>query len=182
VLFNEPADQIEPLARKLLVMNVRTVLMAAMALFVMSIVLPVQNPATAEPAAPLVLAGTIPLNEVSGRINHMAFDPKRRRLFVAALGNNSVEAIDLAVGKRVQRITGLSEPQGIGYAEKSDLLFVANAGDGSVRMFQGADFSPVGRIDLKDDADNIRIIRQTAMWSSATARAGWRSSTPSAEP
>jgi DNA-binding beta-propeller fold protein YncE len=138
-------------------MNVRTISTAALALFVMSIAVPTQNPAAAEGAAPLVLAATIPLNDVSGRIDHMALDRKRQRLIVAALGNNSVEVIDLAAGKRVQHITGLSEPQGVGFAEKSDLLFVANAGDGSVRMFQGADFSPVGRIDLKDDADNIRI-------------------------
>jgi DNA-binding beta-propeller fold protein YncE len=160
VPFNEPADQIEPWTRKRgseVVMNVRTFSTAALALFFMSIAVPMQNPVAAEAAAPLMLAATIPLNEVSGRIDHMAFDRKRQRLIVAALGNNSVEVIDLAAGRRVQRITGLSEPQGVGYAEKSDVLFVANAGDGSVRMFQGADFSPLGRIDLKEDADNIRI-------------------------
>jgi DNA-binding beta-propeller fold protein YncE len=137
-------------------MNVRTCSIAAVALLVAS-AMPTQNTAAAERATPLMLATTIPLNDVSGRIDHMAFDPKRQRLIVAALGNNSVEVIDLAAAKRVQRITGLSEPQGVGFAEKPDLLFVANAGDGSVRMFRGADFSPVGRIDLKSDADNIRI-------------------------
>jgi DNA-binding beta-propeller fold protein YncE len=160
VRFDEPADQIEPRARKSdseVVMNVRTFSAVAVALFAMSIAVPTQYPAAAERAAPLVLAATIPLNDVSGRIDHMAFDPKRQRLIVAALGNNSIEVIDLGAGKRVQRITGLSEPQGVGYAEKPDLVFVANAGDGSVRIFQGADFSPVGRIDLKDDADNIRV-------------------------
>ena len=138
-------------------MNVRTFSMAAVALFVGGVALLTQNPAAAEGTAPLVLTATIPLNGVSGRIDHMAFAPRRQRLIVAALGNNSVEVIDLAAGKRVQRIAGLSEPQGVAYAEKSDVLFVANAGDGSVRMFQGVDFSPVGRIDLKDDADNVRI-------------------------
>jgi DNA-binding beta-propeller fold protein YncE len=135
-------------------MNVRTFSTAALAFLIVSIATPTRNHAA---AAPLVLAATIPLNEVSGRIDHMAFDRKRQRLIVAALGNNSVEVIDLAAGKRVQRLTRLSEPQGVGYAEKSDLLFVANAGDGSVRIFQGDDFSPAGRIDLKNDADNIRI-------------------------
>jgi DNA-binding beta-propeller fold protein YncE len=138
-------------------MNVRTFSTAALALFIMSIALPTRIPTAAEGTAPLVLAVTIPLNEVSGRIDHIAFDRKRQRLIMAALGNNSVEVIDLAAGKRVQRIAGLSRPQGVGYADKSDVLFVANAADGSVRMFQGADFSPLGRIDLKDDADNVRI-------------------------
>jgi DNA-binding beta-propeller fold protein YncE len=45
----------------------------------------------------------------------------------------------------------------VGYADKADVLFVANAGDGSVRMFHAADLAPLGRIDLKKDADNIRI-------------------------
>jgi DNA-binding beta-propeller fold protein YncE len=160
VRFNEPADQIEPWVRKPgseVVMNVRTFSTALLALFVMSIAVPAQNPAAAEGVAPLVLAATIPLNDVSGRIDHMAFDPKRQRLIVAAPGNNSVEVIDLVASKRVQHIAGLSEPQGVGFAEKSDVLFVANAGDGSVRMFRGVDFSSIGHIDLKDDADNIRI-------------------------
>ena len=138
-------------------MSVRILSTAALAFFVGSVALLTQTRAVAEGTAPLVLAATIPLNEVSGRIDHMAFDQKRQRLIMAALGNNTVEVVHLSAGKRVQRIMGLSEPQGVAYAERSDLVFVANAGDGSVRMFRGADFSPIGRIDLKDDADNIRI-------------------------
>jgi DNA-binding beta-propeller fold protein YncE len=160
VPFNETADEIQHASHKPgseVVMNFRTFSTAAVAFFVMSIALPAQNSTAAGGTAPLVLAAIIPLNEVSGRIDHMAFDRKRQRLFVAAPGNNSVEVIDLAAGKRVQHIAGLSEPQGVAYAEKSDLVFVANAGDGSLRIFQGANFSPAGRIDLKDDADNIRI-------------------------
>jgi len=113
----------------------------------------------AEP--PLVLESTIPLPDVGGRIDHMVFDRGRQRLIVAALGNNTVEVIDVPGQKRQQRITGLDEPQGIGYAEKVDLVFVANAGDGSVRIFRAADFAQVGRIDLHDDADNVRIDPRT---------------------
>ena len=54
-------------------------------------------------------------------------------------------------------ITGLKEPQGIGYVPSSDTLFVANAGDGSVLLFRGAEYAAAGRIDLGDDADNIRV-------------------------
>lgn len=52
---------------------------------------------------------------------------------------------------------GLKQPQGIGYVASSDTLFVANPGDGSVRLFRGATYEPAGRIDLGDDADNIRV-------------------------
>ena len=107
--------------------------------------------------ASLVLERTIPLTDVSGRIDHMALDPRRMRLMVAELGNGSVDVIDLAAGKAVHRIVGLREPQGIGYVSKSDLLAVASAGDGSVRLFRGADYAPTGIVDLHDDADNIRV-------------------------
>jgi len=95
----------------------------------------------AEPEPPLVLERTIPLPGVSGRIDHMAVDLRRGRLLVAELGNGSVDVMDLAEGKAVRRIAGLKEPQGVGYAPQADLVAVANAGDGSVRLFRGEDLS-----------------------------------------
>ena len=87
----------------------------------------------------------------------MAIDRKRQRLIVAALGNDTVEIIDLAAGKPLHSIRGLAEPQGVAYVDQTDVIFVANAGDGSVRTFRGADFSALDRTDLRRDADNIRI-------------------------
>src|SRR3978361_401719 len=66
----------------------------------------------------VILVRTIPLADVSGRIDHMAVDLRRGRLFVAELGNNTVDVVDLASGKIIQRIKGLKEPQGVGYAPK----------------------------------------------------------------
>jgi len=65
--------------------------------------------------------------------------------------------VDLAAGKVLSRISGLSEPQGVAYLPSSDSVFVANAGDGSVRVLRGEDLSPIGRIELGDDADNVRV-------------------------
>jgi DNA-binding beta-propeller fold protein YncE len=114
--------------------------------------------AQARAAAPLLqLERTISLPKVVGRIDHMAIDLGRRRLFVAELGNNTVDVIDLAEGKSMHRIEGLKEPQGIGYAPKADVIAIANAGDGTVRLFRGADFAPLGTVALGDDADNIRL-------------------------
>ena len=62
--------------------------------------------------------------------------------------------------KVIRTITGLKEPQGVGYVPSTDTLYVSNAGDGSVHLFQGADLSPSGRIELGDDADNIRVDMQ----------------------
>ena len=114
-------------------------------------------PATAQtPPAPLVLEAKIPLGAISGRIDHLAADLKRKRLFVAELGNNSLGVIDLANAKVLRTLTSLSEPQGVGYEPVTDTVYVANAGDGSVRILRGEDLSPLGRIDLGDDADNVR--------------------------
>src|SRR5258705_2494104 len=106
---------------------------------------------------PLVLETKIPLGDVSGRIDHLSIDAKRQRLFVAELGNNSLGVVDLATGKVLRRITGLREPQGVAYVPFADRVFVANAGDGSVHVLAGEDLTPIGRIELGDDADNVRV-------------------------
>ena len=113
--------------------------------------------AQAEAQSSLTLESKIPLGEVRGRIDHMAFDPMRRRLFVAELENDSVAIVDVDAGTLLRNITELKGPQGLGYLPSTDTLFVANGGDGSLRMFQGAEYHEVGRIQLKEDADNIRI-------------------------
>ncbi len=110
--------------------------------------------------APLALETKIPLGQVSGRIDHLGIDVKRQRLFVAELGNNSLGVVDLAAGKVLRTIAGLSEPQGVAYVPFADSVFVANAGDGSVRVLRGDDLAPIGRIELGEDADNVRVDSQ----------------------
>ncbi|UPK40207.1 hypothetical protein IVB18_07510 [Bradyrhizobium sp. 186] len=114
-------------------------------------------PALCADASPLQLETKLPLGDVHGRIDHMAIDLKRKRLFIAELGNDSVAIVDLASRNVISRISGLKEPQGVGYEPSSDTLYVANAGDGSVRLFDGNSYKPIGQIELGDDADNIRI-------------------------
>jgi DNA-binding beta-propeller fold protein YncE len=109
----------------------------------------------------LVLDRTIPLQNVTGRIDHMAVDLGRKRLFVAELGNGTLDVVDLSAGSAVRRIEGLKEPQGVGYAPGPDVVAVANARDGSVRLFRGANLSPAGVVNLGDDADNVRLDQRT---------------------
>ena len=110
-----------------------------------------------ENSAPLQLEAKISLGAVRGRIDHMAIDVARRRLLVAELGNDSVGVVDLSEGKIAVTIAGQAEPQGVGFVPSTDTVFVANARDGSVRLFRGADYAPSGRIDLGSDADNVRL-------------------------
>ena len=111
---------------------------------------------TAE-GVPLQLQAKILLDGVRGRIDHMAVDLNRQRLFVAELGNDTVGIIDLANHAVIRTLSGLREPQGVGYEPTTDMLYVANAGDGSVRVFDGKDYAVKDRVDLGRDADNIRM-------------------------
>jgi YVTN family beta-propeller protein len=113
--------------------------------------------AVAQSNEPLRLEKTIPLPNVQGRIDHMSIDVKNQRLFVAALGNNTVEVIDIEHGKRIHTISGLREPQGVLYLSDVDRLYVANGDDGTLRIFDGTSYEPVKSIKLGDDADNIRF-------------------------
>jgi DNA-binding beta-propeller fold protein YncE len=113
-------------------------------------------PAMAQPA-PLSLEAKIPLGQVRGRIDHLAVDVEHHRLFVAELGNDSVAIVDLVAGKVERRLKGFGEPQGVAWHAATSTLYVANASDGSVRLFQGPEFTPIGQIALGDDADNIRL-------------------------
>src|SRR5262249_23703759 len=82
--------------------------------------------------APLELEKRVPLGTVNGRIDHLAVDLARKHLFIAELANNSVGVVDLGKGSVLHRISGLSEPQGVGYVPLVDMLFVANGGEGMV--------------------------------------------------
>src|SRR5437667_2251240 len=106
--------------------------------------------------APLKLVQTITMPGVEGRIDHLNVDVKGQRLFVAALGNNTLEVIDLAQGKRIRSIAGLREPQGVVYIPELDQVVVANGEDGTVRTFDGKSFATVSSLMLGDDADNVR--------------------------
>jgi YVTN family beta-propeller protein len=115
------------------------------------------GPAAVADSPPLALEAKIPLGPVSGRIDHFAFDPDRQLLFVAELGNDSVGVVDVGMRNVVHRIPGLSEPQGVAYHAATGTLYVANGGDGSLRLFQAEGFAPLGRLELGSDADNVRL-------------------------
>ena len=107
-------------------------------------------------APPLRLLQTIPLPGVQGRIDHLAVDVAGQRLFVAALGNNTVEVIDLKKGKRIRSLPGFKEPQGVAYLPDSNTLAVASGGDGTVTLLDGTALESRKTIAFGEDADNLR--------------------------
>jgi len=105
---------------------------------------------------PLHAAGIIPMPGVEGRIDHLAFDLAGKRLFVAALGNNTVEVIDINAMRVIKSIAGLHEPQGIRFLPERNRVVVANGGDGSTVFYDGTTLSVVQTAKTSGDADNVR--------------------------
>lgn len=103
----------------------------------------------------LELQKTIPLSNVKGRIDHLAINLKDRIVYISALGNNTLEVVDLHTGKLIHSITGLNEPQGVGYIPQSDELFVANGGNGECYFYNARTFSKIANIRLSADADDV---------------------------
>ncbi|HWI36982.1 MAG TPA: hypothetical protein VNU64_11080 [Burkholderiales bacterium] len=110
--------------------------------------------AAAQP--PLELMATIPMPGVKGRIDHFAIDTKGHRLFVAALGNDTVEVLDLAAGRHLRSLSGFGEPQGVAYLPEWNRLYVASGTANRVDVLDGTSLSPVKRVERLDDADNVR--------------------------
>ena len=102
------------------------------------------------------LIQNIPLQGVEGRIDHLSVDLQGQRLFLAALGNNTVEVIDLNSGKVMHSISDLREPQSALFVPSLNKIFVTNGDNGVCQIFDGSSFSEIGRVELSGDADNIR--------------------------
>jgi DNA-binding beta-propeller fold protein YncE len=104
----------------------------------------------------LVLIRSIALPRVEGRIDHLAFDVSHQRLYVAALGNNTVEVVDAAAGTHLNGLSGFREPQGIAVADDFDIVAVANGEGDGIQFVNGSAFTPGASVHLGDDSDNVR--------------------------
>ena len=130
----------------------------AISLF-LSVALSVQ---AAEPLT-MKLTETIPLPGVKGRFDHFAIDTKGHRLFVAALGNNTLEVLDIAAAKRLKSVTGLHKPQGVLYLGEQNQIAVANGDDGTLKLFDGTSYQLLKTLGSLDDADNVRFDSNTKL-------------------
>jgi hypothetical protein len=111
----------------------------------------------------LKLVQTIPLPGVKGRFDHFAIDTAGKRLFVAALGNNTLEVVDLAAGKRIRSLSGMSKPTGVLYLPDPNQVILANGDDGTLKILSGADFKVLQNLTALADADNLRFDPQTKL-------------------
>src|SRR5437764_1247322 len=104
----------------------------------------------------LSLTSRIELPNVNGRIDHFSADVRGKRLFMSALGNHTVEVLDVDSGKRLRTLTDLAEPQGVYYDPSTNRLFVACAKDGTTKVFDATAFQLLQTVKFSGDADNIR--------------------------
>ncbi len=122
-----------------------------------------QAPSADSPQPALVLDRTIALEGVNGRIDHLALDRDGKRLLVAALGNGSVEVIDLAANKVVGRVSDLPEPQGVAWLASAKQVVVSCGGDGTCRLYDATTLKEIARVHAGEDADNIRVDSRTGL-------------------
>ena len=105
---------------------------------------------------PLAFVRAVELPHVEGRIDHLAFDAASQRLYVAALGNNSVEVLDADAGTHIKSLPGFREPQGIAVIPDIKSVAVANGEGDGVQLIGAEDYRTGSTIRLGDDADNVR--------------------------
>jgi len=112
-------------------------------------------PMCAEAAPALELESTIALTGVKGRIDHLSADVRGHRLFVAALGNDTVEVLDTQ-GTRHGSIPGFGEPQGVLFVSDSNKLFVSSGQANRVDVVDSQSLAVLKHIEGMPDADNVR--------------------------
>src|SRR5205085_12520987 len=94
----------------------------------------------------LHLEKTIPLPDVKGRIDHLDINLKDQVLYVAALGNNTIEVVDLKNNTIIHSIKGLDEPQGVAYIPGTQEIFVTNGGNGDCYFYNAINFEKVAAV------------------------------------
>jgi YVTN family beta-propeller protein len=104
----------------------------------------------------LKLEKEIVLPGVKGRLDHVSVDVPGKRLFVAALGNGTIEVLDVTKNERTAQIPGLLQPQGVYFDPAANRLYVASGGEGTLRIYNGTNLILDDKIKLGDDADNVR--------------------------
>jgi hypothetical protein len=102
---------------------------------------------------PLVLSGSISMDGVKGHFDHFALG--QGRVFVSALGNNTVEVLSIFGGIVEHTITNIPNPQGIAFSPEAHKLFVASA-KGKLYIYDADAFNLIATLDFEGGADNLR--------------------------
>ncbi len=139
-------------------MKRRELLSSALSLGFASVVAPARAQVLVDDeSAPLVLDRIIPIPDTVGRFDHMSVDNERGLIFAPVYGNDTVEILDIARGKRIRTLRGeFGRPQAAVYMPDLNRLAVSNNADGTVKIFDGENFRLIGTVKFAEDADNLR--------------------------
>jgi DNA-binding beta-propeller fold protein YncE len=110
----------------------------------------------AQAAAPPKLDRTIALPGVSGRLDQLAVDNQRQRLYIAAVEANTVQVVDLASAK-VLRPLSVKSPCDLLLLSRPNLLYVSSRLGGHVKIFDCTAERAIKTIGPLPDADNLRF-------------------------
>jgi len=110
----------------------------------------------AQEPKPLTIKGRIDLAGVEGRIDHFTADVSGKRLFMAALGNQTIEVLDIENGKRIRTLGDLAEPQGLYYEGSTNRLFVGCRKDATTKVFNADTYQLLETARFSGNVDNIR--------------------------
>src|SRR5215472_18817642 len=115
------------------------------------------QPLPTDESAPLVLVRIIPIPGVEGRFDHMAVDNGGGRVFAAVYGNDSVEVVDTARGRRDRSLKeGFIKPQMVAYLPGLNRIVISNEGDGSCKILDADTYQLIDTVKFSADADQLR--------------------------
>src|ERR1041384_5857164 len=127
-----------------------------MRFIIAAVLVPMAVAAAQQSPAALQLTATIPMPNVSGRIDHLGVDEIRQRLFVAALGNDTVEVIDASSNAVIRSLPGFHEPQGIAIVPDIGAVAIANGNTGTLQLVDATTLQTRWTIPIGGGADNVR--------------------------
>jgi hypothetical protein len=104
----------------------------------------------------LRLVQTIPLAGVKGRLDHMGVDLEQKRLFVAAVANNTLEVVDLTAGKVIRSLAGFKDTQDALFLGRDFNKLYVSSLNGHVKVFQGESFWLVQDFKVEPDPNRLR--------------------------
>jgi DNA-binding beta-propeller fold protein YncE len=137
-------------------MKVSQAMNTAMAMLLFTLCGAAQELPTDE-TAPLVLDRIIPIPGIEGRFDHMAVDNEHGRVFASVYGNDSVEVLDTARGRRIHSIQeGFIKPQMVVYLPESNRIVVSSEGDGTCKILDADTYKLIDAVKFSDDADQLR--------------------------
>lgn len=108
-----------------------------------------------ESSLPLTQVQDIALPGGSNRLDYQALDPGAKRLYIAHLGDGTVQAVDLDTGTVAGTVPGVSSVHGVTVAPERHLLLAAASGTNDVAIIDTGSLAVTGRVPAGNTPDGI---------------------------